>query len=144
VAARTALLVFRDGEPTLLRFHFDPDSMLMLTLASFLRAMVILDESVGQLRGLIAESRAFVAARAVRRDERVIDDRFMELNVSTRNTIRDAWDLVESTEMAMQVALVALVEPSGAYDPVRWHEDVATWAAWVTRIIRGPLLRCGE
>jgi hypothetical protein len=121
----------------LLRVHFDPDSMLMSTLSSFIDAMVFLDESVSQVRGLIA-----VAARAARGNERFIDDRFTELNVSTRNTIREAWDSVESTEAAMQVALVALVEPSGAYDPVRWHEDVATWAAWVTRIMRGPLLRC--
>jgi hypothetical protein len=121
----------------LLRVHFDPDSMLMSTLSSFIDAMVFLDESVSQVRGLIA-----VAARAARGNERFIDDRFTELNVSTRNTIREAWDSVESTEAAMQVALVALVEPSGAYDPVRWHEDVATWVAWVTRIMRGPLLRC--
>jgi hypothetical protein len=108
----------------------------MSTLSAFIDAMDYLDEIVREVRGLIA-----FAARAVRRNDPIMDDRFTELNISTRETIREAWAAVESTEAAMQVALVALVVPSGDYHPVRWNEDVAQWVAWVTRIMRSPLLQ---
>jgi hypothetical protein len=132
-----ALLVFRDGEPMLLGSHLAPGSMLMFTLSAFIEAIDCLDDIVGEVSGL-----AELAASAVSRNDPIMDDHFTELNISARETIRAAWVAVGSAEAAMQVALVALVVPSRECNPVRWNEDVAQWVAWVTRIMRSPILQC--
>jgi hypothetical protein len=126
-----ALLVFRDGEPMLLGSHLAPRSKLMLTLSSFIKAIDRLAYLVEEVSGL-----AELAASAV--------DGETELNLSAREAIRVAWVAVGSAEAAMQVALVAMVVPSCDCNSVRWNEDVAQWVAWVTRIMRSPILQSVE
>jgi hypothetical protein len=131
LAIRLALLVFRDGEPILLGCHLAPGSRLMLTLASFNKAIEHLACLVGEVRGL-----AEVAASAVGGET--------ELSLSAREAIRVAWVAVGSAEAAMQVALVSLVVPGCDCDSVRWTEDVAHWVAWITRVLRSPIIRIPE
>jgi hypothetical protein len=93
LAALTAVLVFRDGEPTLRRGHYEQNGMLMSTWRALNEAMDELERIASEVRGLIR-----VAARAAREGNPIMDDHFTELNVSTRCAMRRVWVVVEMRE----------------------------------------------
>jgi hypothetical protein len=124
LAAYTAMLVFRDGIPAQREGHYAQAGGLMVTWRALHGAMREVE--------IIAEAVRDVQARE--------HEEATAQNFSARSQLRQVGALVDQRERALQVALVASVEPP---DPIvcslRWNEDVAFWASCVTRHLRFPV-----